>query len=410
MADMHRGVIIGCGSIATAHAYGISRARGIELVGLADIRLDAAAALAERFGVPQSECSTDYRTLLDELRPDVVVIALWHGQHAEATIAAASRGARLILCEKPMATCTGEAEEMIVACGRERCKLAIAHQRRFFPGWTIARELIARGAIGRVEHAVLRVRDGLLNSATHSIDLLRFVLGDPAARRVTAAVQRRTDRYERGMRCEDSALAMLEFEGGVRAFVESDLGMPFISANATLVGSEGMMTVEENHVRMMNADSDGWKTVSGAPFGTDDPTVEPDELARPLYELVAHFGTANIEPFVQNYVDQIQESVDWLDGARTDHRGDATQGFQTLEILMSIYESARRQETVHLPLETRLYPLDLMVDSGTVARVTTRPLRHPCLTRPRRGDVVSLIAEGLCRPRRVGSDHPVVAE
>lgn len=189
---MHRAAIIGCGSIATAHAYGVARAADIDLVALADIRLDAAVALGGRFGVPERACYSDYRRMLEEVRPDVVVVALWHGQHAEATLAAASRGARLIICEKPMATSLGEAAEMIVACDRERVKLVIAHQRRFFPGWTTARELISADAIGRPEHLVLRVRDGLLNSATHSVDLARYVLGDPPTQRVTAAVQRRS--------------------------------------------------------------------------------------------------------------------------------------------------------------------------------------------------------------------------
>lgn len=384
---MHRAAIIGCGSIATAHAYGITKADGVELVGLADIRLDAATSLGATFGVDPAACFDDYRLMLDTIRPDVVVVAVWHGQHAEATIAAASRGARLIVCEKPMATSLGEAEQMIVACQRERVKLAIAHQRRFFPGWMVARKLLADGAIGRPTHAVLRVRDGLLNSATHSIDLLRFVLGDPETRRVTAAVQRRTDRYERGMRAEDSALACIEFEGGVRGFVESDLGSPYVSANAVITGTDGMVTIEENHARVMNAEAAGWRTVSGAPFGTDDESVVPDELARPLYELVAHFGTANIEPFVQNYVEQVRESIDWLDGRLDDHRGSAEQGFRTLEVLMAIYESARRRESVTIPIETRVYPLDLMVESGELP--VTRPGRYDIRSALVRGEAMS---------------------
>jgi predicted dehydrogenase len=384
---MHGAAIIGCGSIATAHAYGVARAVGIELVGLADNRLDAAVALGRRFGVPESACYSDFRQMLDEVGADVVIVALWHGQHAEATIAAASRGARLIICEKPMATSMGEAADMIVACGREGVKLAIAHQRRFFPGWTKARDLLAGGAIGSPQCAVLRVRDGLLNSATHSLDLARYILGDPATRRVTAAVQRRTDRFERGLRAEDSALALVDLDGGVRVFLESDLGAEYVSANAVITGSDGLLTIEENHVRLLDTRHAGWQTVSGAPFGTDDPTVVPDELARPLYELVAHFGTANIQPFVQNYVDQVQESVDWLDGLRDTHRGQAIQGYQTLEIVMSIYESARRRETVDMPLETRVYPLDLMVESGDLP--VTRPGRYDIRSALVRGEAMS---------------------
>lgn len=371
---MYTAAIIGCGSIATAHAYGIARSGVARLTGLADIRRDAAHALADSFGVPQSACYGDYPTMMEEVHPDIVFIALWHGQHAEATIAAASRGARMIVCEKPMATSIGEAEQMMAACDREDVKLVVAHQRRFFPGWSRARECVANGEIGKPLHAWLRVKDGMLNSATHSIDLARFVLGDPAATSVTSAVQRHTDRFERGRPAEDSALALIEFAGDVRVLVESDLGAEHISANAVVVGTDGMLSIEENYVRLMNSKEAGWQRLSGAPFGTDDPSVVPDPLARPLYELVEHFGTANIEPFVANYVEQVVESVAWLEGSRAVHRGDAVQGYRTLEILMAIYESARCGETTYLPLETRANPLELMIESGALP--VSRPGRY----------------------------------
>ena len=59
------------------------------------------------------------------------------------TIAAAARKPKAILCEKPMADTLGRAEEMLVACRRNKVKLVIAHQRRFLPAYTLARDLIA---------------------------------------------------------------------------------------------------------------------------------------------------------------------------------------------------------------------------------------------------------------------------
>lgn len=361
-----RAAIIGCGSIATAHAYGFIASGVIELVGLADIRRESVDELADRSGVPQEGRFTDYREMLDALRPDIVVVCLWHGLHADAVFAAASRGAGVILCEKPMAANLGEAELMMVAARRGGAKLAVAHQRRFYPGWSEARRLLAAGAIGRPTHARLEVRDGLLNSGTHSIDLARFMLGDPATVAVTAAVQRSTDRYERGLRVEDSALAMIELEGGTRIILESDLAADsLVSANAVITGTEGVMAIQENHVRLLSGSSVGWETVSGAPFGSaaaDPAPVHP--LAAPLYELIAHFGTAVIDEFVANFVHQAHSLVAWLDGDIDDHPGDARHGYAALEILMAIYESTRMREVTHMPLATRANPLDLLVESG----------------------------------------------
>jgi predicted dehydrogenase len=362
---MATAAIIGCGSIATAHAYGFAAA-GVDLVGLADIRKESVDDLADRAGVGAAGRFTDYRTMLDELRPDIVVVALWHGLHAEAVGAAASRGARVLLCEKPMAANLGEAEQMVVAARREGAKLAIAHQRRFYPGWSEARRLLADGVIGRPTHVRLEVRDGLLNSATHNVDLARFVLGDPATVSVTAAVQRSTDRYERGLRVEDSALAMIEVEGGTRIYLESDLDpTALISANAVVTGTDGLLAIQEDHVRVLHGASGGWETVAGAPFGTAAAEPEPvHPLAEPMYRLIAHFGTAVIDEFVANFVRQAESLVAWMDGDLDDHPGDARHGYAALEILMAIYESTRMHEVTRAPLATRVNPLDLLVESG----------------------------------------------
>jgi predicted dehydrogenase len=271
-----------------------------------------------------------------------------------------------------MASNLAEAEQMMAAAARAGTKLAVAHQRRFYPGWSEAKRLLAEGAIGRPTHARLEVRDGLLNSATHSIDLMRFVLGDPVARTVTAAVQRSTDRYERGLRMEDSALAMVEL-GDVRIFVESDLDPEGpVMAKAVITGTDGLLTIQENHVRLFNSDSAGWRTVSGDPFGTAAVAPRPvSPLIAPLYQLVAHFGTAVIDDFAQTFVDQAQSLGDWLDCTIDHHPGDASHGYAVLEILMAIYESARSRQVAHLPLATRVNPLDVMVDSGDLP--VTRP-------------------------------------
>ena len=368
-----RAVIIGCGSIAWAHAYGFVASGAAELVGLADIRRESVDELADVCGIGDGGRFTDYRAMLDALRPDIAVVSVWHGLHAEVTRAAAARGVGLILSEKPMAGNLGDAEAMIVAARANGTKLAVAHQRRFYPGWATARRLLAAGTVGRPTIVHVDVRDGLLNSGTHSIDLARFVLGDPVATSVTGAVQRDTDRYERGLRIEDSALALVELEGGARLFVESDIARHgLISANATIIGTDGMVSIEENHVRLLDGSSPGWVTVAGAPFGSA--AVEPaavHPLAEPLYRLIAHFGTAVIDDFAANFVHQARSVVDWLDGTVDDHPGDARHGYAALEILMAIYESTRLREVTRLPLQTRVHPLDLLVESGDL------PVRRP---------------------------------
>lgn len=364
----YRAAIIGCGSIATAHAFGFATAGTIDLVGLADVRRESVDELADRCGLGEDGRFTDYRVMLDQLQPDIVAICLWHGLHAEAVVAASSRGVPLILCEKPMAPTLGDARRMLLAVERDRVKLAIAHQRRFYPGWTDARRLLASGTIGRPRSVQMSVRDGLLNTGIHSIDMARYVLGDPATTSVVGAVHRDTDRHERGIRIEDSAIAVIEVDGGVRIQLESDIAPEgHISANAVIVGTDGLMSIEESHIRVLDGSSNGWETITGSAFGTElDVPINIHPLAAPIYRLVAPFGSAVAQEFVHNFTLQARSLTAWLDGDLEDHPGAARHGYAALEIVMAIYESARMHEVTRMPLRTMSNPLDLMVDSGAL--------------------------------------------
>ena len=191
--DRHRVAIIGCGNIANNHARAWQAAgERAEIAAIADTNEDALAEAGDAWRVSADHAYLDFRELLDRERPDIVSICTWTHLHAPATIAAAARRPKVILCEKPMAAGLGEADAMLTACRRNGVKLAIGHMRRFYPGWTQARQLIAEGAIGTPVRAWSAVTEGLLNWGTHLIDGVRYVLGDPPAEWVLGAVTRDT--------------------------------------------------------------------------------------------------------------------------------------------------------------------------------------------------------------------------
>jgi UDP-N-acetyl-2-amino-2-deoxyglucuronate dehydrogenase len=356
MAEYRVG-IIGCGSIARAHAHGWTNCEHTSLVALADITPEARQEFGDQFGVAPDKRYADFREMLDKEDLDIVSVCLWHGQHAPTVVAAAARRPKLILCEKPMATNLGEAEQMIVACQRNKVKLAIGHQRRFLPGWNEARRLVAEGAIGKPIRLWSIVADGLLNWGTHTIDMMRFIMGDPAITAVVGSVQRQTDRHERGLRIEDSCAGILQFDNGAQAVIESDLTpRELASINCTFYGTEGVLEVDENNVRLMNATSNGWQVVAE--------------------------GTPN-HTFRDAFTGQAYGVVEWIEGTVESYRGEAKNAYAVLEAMMAIYESVRLNEVTRLPLQTRLNPLDLMVESGDL----------PVL-RPGKFDIRSFLVRG----------------
>jgi predicted dehydrogenase len=232
VTDKVRVGIIGCGSMARHHIAGYIACGRYELVALADPDGSAMDAVDTRFGI-QTVHYADARAMLDAEELDVVSVCTWHTGHSPATVAAAARRPKAILCEKPMADTLGHADEMLVACHRNGVKLAIGHQRRFLPAYIKARNLIAQGAIGQVSLIQSVAGQGLPNYSSHQTDMFRFLLSDVNCRWVMGNIERKTDRFERSTRIEDAAVAVFEFEGGARALILADVGAALYQGRAS---------------------------------------------------------------------------------------------------------------------------------------------------------------------------------
>jgi predicted dehydrogenase len=355
MEDMLRVGIIGCGGMARNHVRGYLRTGRYEVVALADLSEAAMDAYEQEFGLSARHYA-DAREMLDTERPDVVSIGVWHKGHAPWTIAAAARRPQAILCEKPMADAMQGAEQMLTACRRNQVKLIIGHQRRFLPAYTLARDLIAQGAIGDVQLIQSFGAEGLPNYCSHQTDMFRYLLGDDACEWVMGNIERKTDRYERNTRIEDCAVAIYQFRGGARAMILCEV-TPVVYQGARVYGSAGMIDLTTTELRLLNESTGGnWQT------------HRPDGHFYRLDEEGSRFE------WLEGSAAQADELADWIEGRVDTHRGRGENGFQALEMVHAVYESARCHEKVILPLQTRVNPLDWMVESGHLA--PQRPGRY----------------------------------
>jgi len=119
---------------------------------------------------------------------------------------------------------------------------------------------------------------------------------------------------------------------------------------AHIYGTQGQITLTTEEVQLLNADTGGsWR--SSRPDGR--------------FFTVAAEGE-NFE-WLEGGAAQADELADWVVGAAETHRGRAENGYKALEMIHAVYESARCHERVVMPLQTRLNPLDLMVESGHLA-------------------------------------------
>src|SRR3954467_1115761 len=80
---------------------------------------------------------------------DVVYIVLPNSMHAEFTIRAAQAG-KHVLCEKPMANTSKEAEQMIEACKKANKKLMVAYRIQYEPHNKLAKQWTRDKKFGKV--------------------------------------------------------------------------------------------------------------------------------------------------------------------------------------------------------------------------------------------------------------------
>jgi 1,5-anhydro-D-fructose reductase (1,5-anhydro-D-mannitol-forming) len=153
--------------------------------------------------------------------------------HASQSIASLRAG-KHVLCEKPMAMNVAEARAMLQAAEESAKVLGVAYYRRTYPKVMRAKHLLDAGAIGKPVLAEVTCHawfDGtgprswlvdptkagggpLFDIASHRIDLLNFLFGQPKA--VTGQLSNAVHRYA----VEDNATVMIEYEGGVRGIVD----------------------------------------------------------------------------------------------------------------------------------------------------------------------------------------------
>jgi predicted dehydrogenase len=237
---------------------------------------------------------------------------------------------------------------MINACKENNVKLVISHQRRFTPGWEKAKELVEDGIIGAPLFVELKALEGLLNWATHNIDGSRYIIGDPQTEWVFGSVERTTNKYERNTRIEDSCMGLIQYKNGIQSFIQSDLiQYDYKSKWATnhpifIRGEIGALDITEFEVKFLGGKNSSWQVMPA-----DIPKEEIDPIG----------GQTNGK--------LVKELVEWLNGSNG-HRCSGDKAKQTLDIMMSIYQSARLHEKVFFPVEEDKYPLDLMFDEGKI--------------------------------------------
>src|SRR5262249_48839310 len=138
--------ILGTGRMAGLFANGLKSVSGAQLTAVGSRNADSAGAFAARHGVPKAHGS--YRALASDPNVDVVYVATLNNRHQDDCLLCIDEG-KAVLCEKPLATNSADAQEVVERARAKGVFLMEAMWMRFIPLVQKAREILRSGQIGR---------------------------------------------------------------------------------------------------------------------------------------------------------------------------------------------------------------------------------------------------------------------
>lgn len=341
--------VLGLG-IGMAHAEAAAASEYADLVAVCDIdekRLEKAASLYEGIALYR-----EFEDLLKDDRVDIISICLPSAMHADFAVRAMEAG-KHVLVEKPLDITYERA--MLIEEARKRTgkKVGVVFQNRYNLNMYPIKQAVEDGRLGRLVLGTFAVKwyrdqkyydnnwhgtwdiDGggsLINQAIHTVDLMRWLMGDVES--VTSTM----DIYNHDIETEDLTASLVKFKNGATAtLVSTTCAYPGISTEIMLYGTDG--TIE--------ADADTLKTwkMRNPLDGMDEDDEEEMMLAR---YAKGNREAAKLE--TDKLYGHRHVVEDMILAVRDDRDPDVlpTVGAECVKLIGAIYESAKTGKTVRL--------------------------------------------------------------
>ncbi len=187
--------IVGCGGIAQTHAAALDASDGVELVAAADIRIERAQAMAERYG---AKPYVSLEEMLQSETLDAVHICTPHHCHVPMAQLCAEHGVAVFMEKPPVISY----EQWEALCHlQHHVPVGVCFQNRYNANYRDVQRMVSGGELGKVTGARAFVtwrRDesyytadewrghwetegggALINQAIHTLDQMLGILGMP---------------------------------------------------------------------------------------------------------------------------------------------------------------------------------------------------------------------------------------
>ncbi|MFH1567770.1 MAG: Gfo/Idh/MocA family oxidoreductase [Gemmatimonadota bacterium] len=338
--------VVGCGVVADYHIGAIAATAGARLVAVTDLVAERARQTGEKHGVAWY---TGHEEMLRSAEVDVVCICTPSGIRLPIATDAAAAGKHLVI-EKPLDVTLEKADRIIAAAAAAGVQLMCIFQLRYGQAVQQARAAVQSGQLGRVTLGDAYIKwfrpqsyydsaawrgtwameggGALMTQGIHTVDLLRWIMGP--VKRVHARMGALVHQIE----VEDTLVATLEYESGALGVVEATTAShPGMPARLEFSGSRGTIVVEADRIASWQVEGQASPVAAGAAAASGVAQAASDSKT---------FGT-------EGHKAQIGEMVQVVRGHGRPQI-DGPEGRATLELIVALYESARRGAPVDLPL------------------------------------------------------------
>lgn len=332
----------------------------VDVVGVGDFDSAARERAAVETGLPTFDSRTE---LWPPGAVDVAVVATPVAGRSFLIERVADTRVRAILAEKPLALTLSEADWVVTACQSRGVQFSLGQHFRFCPDLVQLKELIASGALGRIESIQATGVGSLMDQGWHLLDAARWLLGGP--RVLWSAAQATSDRdllARLGERLVPAGgdpnhpgpawvSAQMALEGDVRFWLETG---PLSQRTGAALGDwhERRLRVQGTH-GSAECRPGHYLRVWGAAQTTRELDLDPASLDAATVEMLAAVcqSAANGNP-VPNSAEDARH---------------------TLEGLLLCVESLQRQSVATAPLSVADDPLARLESEPHPATIRLRP-------------------------------------
>ena len=260
-------VIVGAGGISKSYAQAFAQGLPFRLVGVADIRLEAAREVAAMLG---ADAYDDVDKMVHDLHPTAAIVCTPPSTHPDICVRLMEQGVH-VLCEKPLAISTEEAIRMADTAERCHVTFSMGSKFRFVADVQKAREIIDSGILGDIIlyentfagfcdmsqrwNSQPEISGGgvLIDNGTHSVDILRYLLGNITELQVVEG------RRIQKLPVEDTALLFARTESGAMGNIDLSWSLNKVRADfVSIYGSKGTLSVGWKESKYKLAEQKDW--------------------------------------------------------------------------------------------------------------------------------------------------------